>query len=150
MTQGERRPIPSSPDALPSLVIRVLDVVAVAYVGVLVYATHHPAPQKLLGPTPPSDTLLHLMAYTALGGLVAAAMAARGGWSVRSGVAIFVPLALFAALDEVTQPLFGRWAERLDWAFDGIGLIIGIAAVTALAVWRQRTRATPPDGGRSR
>jgi VanZ family protein len=126
-----------------------LDVVAVAYLGVLVYATHHPAPQKLLGPTPPSDKLLHLIAYTVLGGLVAAALAARGGWSVRSGVMLLLVLALFAALDEVTQPLFGRWADRLDWAYDGIGLSIGIAAVTALVALRRRAGEAPPSGGQS-
>ena len=48
----------------------------------------------------------------------------------RAAAALFVPLALFAAADELTQPLFGRSADGVDWAFDELGLVAGIGLVT--------------------
>ena len=134
MTDARRSPIPPPPDALPGLVQRGLDLLAAAYACVLVYATHHPKPAELVGPNAPGDKSLHLIAYTLLGGVVAAAVASRGGWSWRSAAALFVALASFAAADEITQPLFGRFADTRDWAFDEVGLVTGIGAVTVAAL----------------
>ena len=134
MTDARRSPIPPAPDALPGLWQRVLDLLAAVYACVLVSATHHPKPAELVGPGAPGDKTLHLIAYTLLGGAVAAAVASRGGWNWRSAAAVFVALALFAAADEITQPLFGRFADILDWAYDELGLVAGIGAVTAAAL----------------
>jgi hypothetical protein len=142
-----RRPIQAHRGALPPPLIRCLDALAVVYVGVLVYATHHPKPANLVGTNPPNDKFLHLAAYATLGGVVAAALAARGGWRTRSGVALFASLTLFAAVDEATQPLFGRWADQVDWAFDEIGLSLGIAAVTALVMGWHRGGPTSTAPG---
>ena len=135
MTDAGRSPIPPPPDALPGPWQRVFDLLAAAYACVLVYATHHPRPGELVGPNAPGDKTLHVIAYTLLGGAVAAAVASRGRWNWRSAAAVFVPLALFAAVDEITQPLFGR-------AFDELGLVAGIGAVT-LAVLLLRPIFTP-------
>jgi len=134
MIDARRSPIPPPPDALPGSCQRVLDLLAAAYVCVLVYATHHPKPADLVGPNAPGDKTLHLIAYTLLGGVVGAAVASRGGWGWRSAAAVFVALALFAAADEITQPLFGRFADTRDWAFDEVGLVAGIGAVTVAAL----------------
>jgi VanZ family protein len=134
MTDARRSPIQPPPDALPGPWQRVLDLLAAAYACVLVYATHHPKPAELVGPNAPGDKSLHLIAYTLLGGVVAAAVASRGGWSWRSAAALFVALASFAAADEITQPLFGRFADTRDWAFDEVGLVTGIGAVTVAAL----------------
>jgi VanZ family protein len=134
MTDARRSPIPPPPDALPGLWQRVFDLLAAAYACVLVYATHHPKPAELVGPDAPSDKTLHLIAYTLLGGAVAAAVASRGGWNWRSAATVFVALALFAAADEITQPLFGRFADIHDWAYDELGLVAGIGAVMVAAL----------------
>ena len=134
MTDAPRSPIPPPPDALPGLWQRVFDLLAAAYACVLVYATHHPKPAELVGPDALGDKTLHLIAYTLLGGAVAAAVASRGGWNWRSAATVFVALALFAAADEITQPLFGRFADILDWAYDELGLVAGIGAVTVAAL----------------
>lgn len=134
MTDARRSPIPPPPDALPGLWQRVLDLLAAAYACVLVYATHHPKPTELVGPDAPGDKTLHLIAYTLLGGAVAAAVASRGGWNWRSAAAVLVALALFAAADEITQPLFGRFADIHDWAYDELGLVAGIGVVTVAAL----------------
>jgi VanZ family protein len=101
----------------------------VGYSLILVWATHHPKPQDLLGPNPPSDKALHFIAYGLLGMLTAATLAASRHWSLRNAVVLAVALALAAVVDESTQPFFGRAAEALDWVFDVIGIGIGVAFV---------------------
>ena len=131
MDGGERRPIPFPQGPLPPPWPRLLAWTAAAYTAFLLYATHHPNPEELVGTHVPSDKTLHFLAYGALGGVVSAAVAARGGWSFRTAACLFVLLAVFAAADEATQPLFGRYADPVDWSFDGIGLLGGLATVGA-------------------
>lgn len=133
MVTDERRAIPFPEGPLAEPWPGVLRWIAVAYTAVLLYATHHPRPESLIGEDAPSDKTLHFFAYGVLGGVVAAAVAARGGWKARTAMNVFVGLALFAAADEVTQPIFGRFADAVDWAFDEAGLVAGIA-VTSLVV----------------
>jgi len=109
----------------------ILAVVAVAYTGYLLYATHHPKPELLVGKNLPHDKTLHFLAYGALAALVSVALAARGAWNIGRARFVFFSLALFAAVDEITQPMFGRAAELLDWVYDGIGLAAGLAIVSA-------------------
>lgn len=119
---------------------RVLAAVTAAYTLVLVLATHYPRPEELLGPNPPSDKTLHVIAYGLLGLFVAATLAAAGRWSWASAGVLLVALAAFAALDEVTQPFFGRTAEPLDWISDVVGLVAGLAVVGIGRTWRGRGR----------
>lgn len=106
-----------------------------AYAAILVAATHHPKPERFLGNNPPSDKLLHFMAYALLGSLAAVAVRARGRLTGKKAVALAVGLAVFAALDEITQPIFSRAAEPLDWVFDCLGIAVGIAAVMVISSW---------------
>jgi VanZ family protein len=110
---------------------RPLAVLTAGYVLVLLFATHYPRPEQFLGPDPPSDKTLHFLAYATLGLLAAATLAAAGRWSRGSVASLAVGLAIFAGLDELTQPAFGRTAEPLDWVYDLIGLAVGIALVAA-------------------
>jgi len=122
---------------------RLLAIATVAYTALLVWATHHPKPQELLGPNPPSDKFLHLAAYGILAGLVALTLLAAGRLAPRRAAVAALALAVFAALDEVTQPLpwFRRSADPLDWVVDVAGILIGIGVVAAATVvWRRATR----------
>ena len=94
----------------------------------------------MLGPDPPSDKTLHFLAYGLLGLAVATTLAASGRWSLRAAIIALGTLAVFAVLDEVTQPWFGRQAEPLDWVYDLIGLTVGIAVVAAVHTWLGRQR----------
>ena len=130
--------------APPRRLARPLAAVTVAYTLVLVFATHYPRPEELLGPNPPSDKTLHFAAYGLLGLFVAATLAAGGRWSRASAGRLLVALAAFAALDEATQPLFGRSAEPLDWVCDVIGIATGIAVVALVRRWLEsRSPVTP-------
>ncbi len=115
----------------------------VAYGLVLVFATHYPKPEDLLGPHPPHDKALHFMAYGLLGFLVAATLAASRHWSRQNVVITAVVLALAGIVDEATQPWFGRSAEVLDWVYDVIGILAGIAVV-AVARWILRWPSRQP------
>jgi VanZ family protein len=111
-----------------------------AYAGVLLYATHHPTPEQLVGSNPPSDKLLHLAAYAVLAGLVAATLAAFRRASPARLASASAALAVFAALDESTQPWFRRAADPLDWGFDLLGIGGGLLAVAALVALARRLR----------
>jgi VanZ family protein len=120
--------LPAAPDSW-RLFARPLAVLTAGYVLVLLFATHYPRPEQFLGTDPPSDKTLHFLAYGLLGLLAAATLAAAGRWSWRSVAILVVGLTIFAALDELTQPAFGRSAELLDWVCDLIGLAVGIGLV---------------------
>lgn len=108
------------------------------YAAVLVAATHYPNPEDFLGANAPSDKLLHFVAYLILGLLTAAAVVARRRLGWQAAVFLAAGLAVFAALDEITQPICSRAAEPLDWVFDCAGIVAGIGLVAIGATrWRQ-------------
>jgi len=121
--------MPPADTPLPGRFARPLALLTLAYTLVLVLATHYPKPEDLLGPDPPSDKTLHFIAYGVLGILAMAALAARGHRSLRAAAMLLLSLAILAAVDEATQPLFGRTAELWDWVYDLIGLGTGVAIV---------------------
>jgi len=126
---------------LPSHVRTVFTVCFWAYGLLLMIATHAPATnvQFLVQAADFSrldaDKVLHLAAYGVLGLL--AALAYGGRWQTVStaAVTLFALLATWGTVDELTQPLFGRFADAGDWAFDVIGSAIGLAAGLAVARW---------------
>ncbi len=56
---------------------------------------------------------------------------------MRRWAVTFAALAVFAVLDEITQPLVGRHTELLDGVADILGVAIGMP-VTAWWTMRQR------------
>jgi VanZ family protein len=109
-----------------------------AYTAVLVFATHYPKPEVFLGPEPPPDKALHFIAYGILGMLVAATLATARHWSRPVILATIPLLAVFAAIDEATQPMFGRHADVADWCYDMVGLTVGFGLVVAVRRWLMR------------
>jgi VanZ family protein len=109
--------------------------VTCGYVAALLFATHYPKPQEFLGPNPPSDKTLHLVAYGLLGLFAGMTLLLSGRWSRRTVILAALGLAVFAALDEATQPLpwFHRTADPLDWVFDCLGISIGLSIVAVAA-----------------
>ena len=133
-----------------------LAVATATYASILLVATHYPRPQVVIDRimeqpavrnvvrAPPSDTTMHLWAYAPLA-MLAGATAVAGGWrSARSLVGLAAALALFAMLDQATQPLpwFRRTADIRDWISDCLGIAIGLAVVT----WAANRRRALPQG----
>jgi VanZ family protein len=135
--------ITDAPTGAYSWLTWLLAAATVGYTLVLVFATHYPNPQALVGRNPPSDKILHLAAYGVLGFLVTATLGAAGRSSARTLLTTGAALAVFGVLDEATQPLpwFRRHADPLDWVFDCAGIAGGIVAgATILAVVRSLAR----------
>lgn len=113
----------------------------------LVVATHAPSAsvQFLVkavdyGPLAP-DKLLHTASYAVLGLLAVLAYGSRWrrpatGVTVVS--ALFVMLAAWGILDEATQPFFGRAADVVDWAYDVVGIVLGLTAGLVASRWLDR------------
>lgn len=121
---------PTSPaSAVP---FRLLAVATVAYTAILLFATHYRYPADLVGDLVRKDKAMHFTAYGLLGLLVASTLVAAGRSSWRTLVAGGLLLVAFAAGDEVTQPLFHRSTEALDWVFDCVGIAAGFAVVIAV------------------
>ena len=144
-----------SPDASPArvrgLLARAAAVVTGGYTLFLVWATHHPRPEFLLGPNPPSDKTLHFIAYGGLAVLVAGTLALARRWTLPRSAALFGGLAAFAAVDEITQPFFNRSSERMDWIYDCTGIALGLVAVAAAVAvvrWVRGRQAQLGVGGR--
>lgn len=142
--------VSAPPRPAVSLLARLLALATTAYVCVLVYATHHPRPQALIGEGPgtPSDKALHLWAYSVLGLLSAATLAAWRPWTIRAAGALTAGLFAFGAADEITQPLFGRYADFRDWIADCGGSVAGVLAIAALVAVARRLGG--PRGGERR
>jgi len=111
---------------------RLIALATAAYAGVLVFATHYPKPEELVGGRLPSDKLLHFVAYGLLGLLAALMLRARGRLVGHTAPLLAAGLAAWAVIDEATQPLFGRAADPLDWVYDVIGITLGIGAIVAV------------------
>lgn len=113
---------------------RLLSLATVCYAVVLVIATHYPKPQEILlrlGAGGTSDKTQHVVAYAVLGLLAAATLGASGRWKLGNVLALMAALALFGCVDEVTQPLFARHADALDWLSDCAGILAGVLAAAA-------------------
>jgi len=108
---------------------RAITAATAVYAAVLVFMTHYPKPEELLGRQLPSDKLLHLAAYGVLGSLAALVLRSRGRLVGRFTPLLGAGLAAWGVIDEATQPLFGRAADPLDWVYDVLGLALGIGAV---------------------
>jgi VanZ family protein len=114
-----------------------MGVVAIYWLGMFV-GTHYPTPPHT--PLGNVDKWMHFSAYLGLALLLSIATAVRRPVSLAIGLAIVLLLAGYGVFDELTQPLFGRDCELLDWCADVAGILIGTTCFQIGAlVWRQRT-----------
>lgn len=108
------------------------------YVGLAVTLTHVPrVPSELNGY---SDKSLHFVGYFAYGAFLYTAMGLtlprqRFVWLI-----VLLILAGWAALDELTQPYFGRDCDILDWRADMIGVTAAVALLGTLRYFATKKR----------
>jgi VanZ family protein len=106
------------------------------FVLLLLTATHLPPSSMLLLPEEHNiDKLYHFTAYAILAGLLATA------WQFSTGILtarhlrwVWGAVAIFAALDEITQIAVNRDCSIWDWTADAIGAVCGLLAF----VWLRR------------
>jgi VanZ family protein len=129
----------------------------VAYVIAMVISTHTPIERDLLPDAdwPGADKLAHLGIFAGLSFLCALVLALRNASrGLRDGLSstqyawIAAGIAIYAALDELTQPWTGRDRSFWDWIADLAGMGLGLALFAASQRYRQRRRklaAGPAD-----
>jgi VanZ family protein len=110
--------------------------VLTVYWALLFVGTHIPRLPTIL--PLPSDKVMHAGAITMLSFLFALAWSLRRPFGWRQFLAVLAILAVYAAFDEVTQPLMQRTADPLDWIADVAGALGGLASFfCARAIWRR-------------
>lgn len=127
---------------------RILWGVLAVYWLTLFIGTHLPRVPKALAEQ--GDKLLHVGAYGGLATLLMVWRLSRGPVSrlrlLRDGLMI----AVFAAFDEITQPLVGRFCDPLDWLADiagaGVGLIVTALIGRRLRLWLRMKCQSPTAG----
>lgn len=120
---------------------RAVMLVLVVYWLTLITAMHIPrVPEPLSFRA--SDKVVHLLAYAVLGALVGLAWSLRWRFGWLAALGLWVLLAAHGALDEVTQPIFGRHADVLDWYADMLGAALGLAVMAGARVCWLRMRPT--------
>ncbi|MGD9634034.1 MAG: VanZ family protein [Pirellulales bacterium] len=106
-----------------------------AYALALVVGTHLP-PAAIRVPIERTDKLLHFSAYAGLAFLLAIAWeTSTGRLNGRHLRLLWMAIALFAVLDEVTQLLVGRDATAGDWLADVLGAALGLVVFRVWQRW---------------
>lgn len=96
------------------------------WVGAFV-ATHIPVSH--LPPIHVSDKTLHAVGFFALASVFGWTLRAHGHRRLRRVLLVLALMTIYAAVDEITQPLVNRYAAWSDWFADVFG------AVAAVLVW---------------
>ncbi len=102
----------------------------IGYAAVLLTLTHLPKPPGVFEGQ--NDKTLHFMAYFVLGGLLYVTAALSAPKLNYLTLGILTLGIIFAAIDESTQPLFGRHSDLLDFRSDVIGLVCAIGPLAIL------------------
>lgn len=103
-----------------------------AYWVFLFCVTHFPKLQ--LDAPPGSDKVVHIGAYAVLAFLVWQFSATFGPLSRSFAPRAAAGLLVYAAFDELTQPLVGRGADLWDWLADGLGILL---VLVPAELWRR-------------
>ena len=101
-------------------------VVLMGYVLLLLGGTHWPGEIRGLQ-TDHMDKVVHFTAFAILGWLSAWVSQSVRRSPIETAAVVLFAIALFAALDEITQPYVSRTCDPLDWLADLTGAIVGIA-----------------------
>jgi VanZ family protein len=93
-----------------------------------------------------SDKLVHFAAYAGLAWLLAMAWQTSVGQLNRRHLRwAWLAIMLYAVLDEVTQPPFGRDASVWDLLADALGSATGLFVFTLTRHWFDRTELVEPS-----
>ena len=116
----------------------------VVYWVALFVGTHIPRAPSI--PLDQGDKLMHAGAYAMLTLLAGVCWSAwRGSLGLRVLVLLAGALAIYAALDELTQIPVGRDGDWRDWLADVFGIACGIVALLLLQLIRnRRPKSEPP------
>ena len=102
----------------------------------LLTATHLPRiPTIARGPG--VDKWLHFSAYGCQTILAMGVLYCTDRLVLKNVAFLIIVLTTFGAIDELTQPIFHRRAELLDWLADCAGVFFGVCSVWLFASFRE-------------
>src|SRR5262245_27242350 len=123
----------------------ILAVLVITYWLALFAATHVPLQPVKTKDGPSYDKLMHLAAYCGLAILACAAGGTRFGVSWKLYAGVFVVIAIYGLLDEVSQSLVrDREADVRDWLADLVGTCLGVSIFAAGRSLIRRRAAVRP------
>ena len=109
----------------------------ILYLVTLATATHISKPPDIVRGVLTFDKLVHGAAYAILVGLGWLAWPPTPSSRTMTRAAVWLGLgSVYAAADEILQPLTGREAELGDWAADVIGIVVVLGVIAAID-WRR-------------
>lgn len=117
-----------------------LTIVLAAALATMSIGTHIPMPAGATQGV--SDKLIHLLMFGTLGTIAGLRLWAASQWGGPGLVATWSAGVAYAIVDEVTQPLAGRYCEVADAVADGLGLVVGL--LLASVIRRALMLAYPP------
>lgn len=85
-------------------------------------------PMTVAGAGSGLDKLYHFVGYLGLSALLWRTLYAYDHPPGRRRLVVGLVVPVYAALDELTQPYFGRSAELLDFVADALGMVVAVAA----------------------
>jgi VanZ family protein len=116
----------------------------VGYWITMMLLTHLPRVPAVGGVT---DKTAHFIGFALLGALLYLAIWAAGRATPWTSLLVLVVLGIYAAVDEITQPLTGRHASFLDWQADMAGAATAVMVLGA-AHWATARRRRRSGGER--
>ncbi len=123
---------------LPRLRIPLLVMLVVLWAAALT-ATH--LPPKDVPEVGVSDKVEHVVGFLGLAGIFIVTLTASGVSLPARVTLTMVIMPIYAALDELTQPPFGRECDIYDWTADLCGTLTAILAWEVfLAIWHRAIR----------
>ena len=117
-----------------------------AFIWICAFTATH-LPRGAVDQSHLSDKWLHTIGYFVIVAILLATLVVRGMPRRRRVLAVLVAVPLYAAFDEISQPLVGRSASIYDWIMDLCGALLAIAAVESFLVLRRRLRTGATDNG---
>jgi VanZ family protein len=89
-----------------------------------------------------TDKVLHFTGYAGFGFLIAVWMSTKREFKRRDFAAAFAVIFVYAIVDEVTQPWFGRDCEFFDAVADWIGGLSGLSVFLLLRAALRRVNVS--------
>ena len=117
-----------------------LFVVFVLYSVFLVVATHLPRVPTFVR-VPGADKLLHFIAYGCQAMLAMGALYFTNRLVLKNVIYLTIILTTFGAIDELTQPIFSRQTELLDWVADCVGILFGVCSAQLIVHIRSQIKS---------
>ena len=113
------------------------------YALALLVGTHLPHPPEAIS-AGTIDKPIHVIAYAGLAFLVSLNWRLRHAFGWRQRIMILVLIAVFGAIDEITQIPVGRECDIIDWLADILGTVCGSLLFLATAALLRWPALSPP------